>query len=483
MSKYNVILFTDVITIQDDDILSPGIGAYKLANTLRKSGYSCLVVHHTSKFTVDEIYKLLDTTVGDNTYLIGFSTTFYNILNTKKVDLLAENFNLFPQGAEFDDQIFYHIKRLNHKVKVTVGGPVICADLKCKYADFLVLGYAEANIVNLVDHVKDNVPLKNSYRNIINNKIIINNVLAEGYKFTTDSMTWLPEDVVNNTILPIEIGRGCIFSCAFCSYPMNGKKKLDFIKESEIIADELLYNFNNYGITQYYITDDTFNDSVDKLISLREVIIGLPFKPEFWCYARLDLICTHPETIQMLYDIGIRKIMFGIETLDRKSGLAIGKGYNREKQIAMISYIKETYPKIHMHGSFIIGTPYESEESIRRTLDALISHEIKLDTVVVRPMVIGKTENGLVFESKITKDYKKFGYRAVPNKNPFALSWENDELNSDKAQELTNMFYKNYKHISNTSLWLEHMPHVHSILFFSEYKKRLFELIADKTLD
>jgi hypothetical protein len=480
MSTYNVILFTDVI--EEQNCSPPGIGAYKLANTLRKSGYSCLVVHHTSRFTVDEISKLLNTTVSDKTYLIGFSTTFYNILNVKNVDSIEQNFNLFPQGAEFDDQIFCHIKQLNNKIKIAVGGPMIRADLKCKYADFLVLGYAEANIVNLVDHVKDRVLLNDSYKNINNNKIIIKNTLAQGYEFTTDSMTWLPEDVVNHTILPIEIGRGCIFSCAFCSYPMNGKQKLDFIKESKIIADELLYNFNNYGITEYYIVDDTFNDSIDKLIQIREVITKLPFKLKFWCYARLDLICTHPDTLHILYDIGVRKMVFGIETLDRKSGLAIGKGYNREKQIAMISHIKETYPEIHMHGSFIIGTPYESEESIRRTIDQLISHEIKLDSAIMRTLIIGKIENGLVFESKITKDYKKFGYREVPNTHALIMSWENDELNSAKAKELVQTFNKNYKKIPNKT-WEGNMRHINPISFFSEYKKRLFELIADKTLD
>ena len=293
-------------------------------------------------------------------------------------------------------------------------------------------------------------------------------------------MTWLPEDVVNHTILPIEIGRGCIFSCAFCSFPMNGKQKLDFVKESEIIADELLYNFNNYGITQYYIVDDTFNDSVDKLKQIREVITKLPFKLKFWCYARLDLICTHPETLHILYDIGIRSMFFGIETLDRKSGLAIGKGYNREKQIAMISHIKETYPEIHIRGSFIVGTPYESEESIRRTLDALISHEIKLDSATINNLVIAKTQTEWAFNSKIGKDYKKFGYREVPGKHPLFMSWENDELDSAKARELCKMFQTNYREIKNPDHWTYHMRHINPILFSSEYKKRLFELVGIK---
>jgi radical SAM superfamily enzyme YgiQ (UPF0313 family) len=29
-------------------------------------------------------------------------------------------------------------------------------------------------------------------------------------------------------VLPIEIARGCIFKCKFCSYPLNGKQNLDF---------------------------------------------------------------------------------------------------------------------------------------------------------------------------------------------------------------------------------------------------------------
>ena len=485
MSAYNVILFTSVVRPSPEMAVSmPAIGAYKLANTLRKSGYSCLVIHHTSEYTTDEIFKLLDNAVSDETYLIGFSTTFYNKITVSgtPVDILGENFNLFPQGTEFDDQIFSYIKQLNNKIKVTVGGPLIRENLKCKYADFLVLGYAEANIVNLVDHIKNGVPLKNSYRNANNNKIIINNVLADGYEFTKDTMAWLPEDVVNHTKLPIEIGRGCIFNCAFCSYPMNGKQKLDFIKEAKILGDELLYNYNNYGITRYSIVDDTFNDSVEKLIQLRDVIKALPFQPIFWCYARLDLICTHPETIDMLYDIGIREMFFGIETLDRKSGLAIGKGYSREKQIAMIAKIKEMHPDMHLHGSFIFGAPYESEESIRRTINALVSHEIKLDTASVQSMRIGKMENAALFNSNITKDYKKFGYREMPNETHHnLLMWENDELNFKKAEGLVSLFWQRYEPIKKNYTYSHgnHEP-MNQVEFLIEYKRKLLELIASK---
>jgi radical SAM superfamily enzyme YgiQ (UPF0313 family) len=374
--------------------------------------------------------------------------------------------------------VFAHINKLNAAIKIVAGGTIVRPELRCKYADFLVLGYAEANIVNLVDHIKHGVVLKNSYKNINNNKIIINNVLAEGYEFSKDTMTWCAEDVVNHTRLPIEIGRGCIFSCAFCSYPMNGKTKLDFIKDAATLKQELLHNYNNHGICIYMIVDDTFNDSVEKLVQLRDMIVSLPFKPEFWCYARLDLICTHPETIHMLYDIGVRSMFFGIETLDRKSGQAVGKGYNREKQIAMISTIKETYHDMNLHGSFIIGTPYETIKSAERTLKALSTREIKLDSFAFRPLIIGKKANGAVFESSITKDYAKFGYREMPNAphHNFVI-WENDQMNFFQAQRLIEKY--NDLQSNTGSLFYEKEP-TPPHKFLSEYKRRLLELVTDE---
>jgi radical SAM superfamily enzyme YgiQ (UPF0313 family) len=358
-----------------------------------------------------------------------------------------------------------------------LGGSLVRADLKAKDADFLVLGYAEANIVNLVEHLKNGIPLNNSYRNVNNNKIIINNVLADGYEFTKDTMTWLPEDIINHTKLPIEIGRGCVFSCAFCSYPMNGKSKLDFIKEIHIIKHELLYNYNKYGIFDYAIVDDTFNDSPEKLKFLRDMIVTLPFKPQFWCYARLDLICVHPETLDLLYDIGIRHMFFGIETLDRKSGMAIGKGFDREKQISMIAQIKEKYPEIHLHGAFLVGTPYETVESVKQTMDDIISYKIKLDSCVFRPVMIGKKEIGLVFESKFTKDPSKYGYRSTENESPLMI-WENDQMSFKTAVDLAKSFGESYQPVDSSGgqedANLENTPRE---IFLPEYKRRLFEIV------
>jgi hypothetical protein len=72
---YDAVIFTDVT---DTVTIYKAIGAYKIANTLRQQGYSCLVVDHLHAFTLDEIKKVIDNSVSINTLFVGFSTTFFN---------------------------------------------------------------------------------------------------------------------------------------------------------------------------------------------------------------------------------------------------------------------------------------------------------------------------------------------------------------------------------------------------------------------
>ena len=55
---YDAVIFTDVT---DTVTIYKAIGAYKIANTLRQQGYSCLVVDHLHAFTLDEIKEVGNT--------------------------------------------------------------------------------------------------------------------------------------------------------------------------------------------------------------------------------------------------------------------------------------------------------------------------------------------------------------------------------------------------------------------------------------
>lgn len=438
---YDAIIFTD---ITDPIISAISIGAYKMASTLRKNGYSCLVVNNISSFSVDEICTLIDVSVGSNTSLVGFSLTFMGNLGIiptpdNRESLIRTRNSVLPQGIEFENLVISKLKEKNDNIKIVVGGSTVTRNFSNKNIDYVCLGFGEVSIVNLMSHLRTGSILHNSTKNIWG-RIIIEDSNEGTYEFSKDSFKWEYSDILNYKTLPIEIGRGCIFRCKFCSYPMNGRKNLDFVKDPELLYKELKDNFEQFGIKSYIIVDDTFNDHIEKLIMIREVIRRLNFTPVFWCYARLDLLCVHRETLDILYDIGVRAIFLGVETLNEKAGRAIGKGYSSDKQVDMIQYIKKRYPDVVLHCSFILGLPNEPLESFNKTFNLILNQEIPTDSWILTSLAIPKLGYAH-YTSEMTRDYAKFGYEDIgtPENYPF-INWKNSHTDYKQVTSLSSSY-------------------------------------------
>jgi hypothetical protein len=349
---------------------------------------------------------------------------------------------VFPQGPDFESDIMQHIRSLNPKVKTLVGGSKTGPNYSNRNIDYVMLGYSEISMVNLMRHLHLGEPLLKATRNIWG-RWVIDDRFAADYDFPRASMAWLPEDVVNHRVLPLEVARGCIFRCKFCAYPMNGKQQLDFVRAPDVLYDELQNNYHRYGIRHYIIVDDTFNDHKEKLESLLSMVERLDFQPVFWAYHRLDLICTRPETLDLLYRIGVRAMYFGIETLHQPTGRTIGKGFDRQRQIAMMQHMKDRYPEISQHGSFILGLPYEPRHSIERTYEQIMSGHIPLDSWIFHAMKIYLPEDN-AFNSEITLTPEKFGYEnlGVAESNARFINWRNEHLDYAQAVQLMNDYMK-----------------------------------------
>lgn len=506
---FNAIIFTD----QTNNITStPPLGAYKCAHVLRKNGYSCLVVNNLSDYTYSDLEELINVAVGDNTTLIGFSSTFLKSIEIVKTPgeptppyLPLPNGVIFPQGQEFENKVINLLKTKNPKIKTVVGGAKASLSYSNKNIDYISTGYSEVSIVNLMNHLTRGDALDHSYKHVLG-RVIIDDRYAKTYNFANEDMYWTDTDIVNYKMLPIEIGRGCIFKCKFCSYPMNGKQVLDFVKHPDILYNELKYNYENFGITHYMIVDDTFNDHNEKLRSILSVIEKLDFQPIFWAYHRLDLICTRPETLDLLYKIGIRGMYFGIETLNLKTGRIIGKGFDRNKQIDMLRRIRSQYPDVSLHGSFIVGLPEESKESLELTFQQLIDGTIPLHSWRFSALYIKQVDD-INFNSELSLDYAKFGYESLGLvAGTDNIRWKNNFMTTEESVEMTDRFMDqsrtserfklsawdamelsgmgmDYDQLVATS-WKD-MPY-HQIeyqirpTFITEYKAKLLNLISTK---
>jgi hypothetical protein len=217
--------------------------------------------------------------------------------------------------------------------------------------------------------------------------------------------------------LPIEISRGCIFKCKFCAFPLNGKSKGEWIKHHEILKDELIYNYETYGITKYIFADDTYNDSLDKITDLYENVFDkLPFKLNFTSYLRLDLMHRFPESVEVLQKSGLKSAMFGIETNNGESAKSIGKGLEFQKQVEFIKKIKKNeFKEILTHSAFILGLPKDTKNSMESLKEFLLSDNNPLDEWVCRPLALNPVNYSQhkKYFSEFDLNFEKYGYKIL----------------------------------------------------------------------
>jgi radical SAM superfamily enzyme YgiQ (UPF0313 family) len=419
------------------------IGAYQVANHCRDAGINCQVIDFTDLFNIKELEEILLSCISETTLAIGISTTFYYNQDTKGKFISAKrHFNqTMPENLR---NLLFKIKNKFSKLKITGGGANSYQIEGDTLFDVVFHGYSEQSVLEYLLSLKGQGPkrlwLKKNNQTIIDGK-------SSHFDITTLNHRWDESDcVLPGETLPIEISRGCIFKCNFCSYPLNGKKKLDYLRDPELVKEELIYNYENFGTTNYFFTDDTFNDSTVKIESLHKVITSLPFKIKFVTYLRLDLLNAHKEQITLLQEMGLGSCFFGIETLNHSSGKTIGKGMKPElvKDFLLDLYYNHWDSKIPFTCSFIIGLPGETIESIKAT------HQWCRSTPfndLWFPLFI-KTKSH--YKSEFDVNYKNYGYQLDSDGN-----WYTDIMNYQQALELAEEFNSVGLYNENTpSSWL-----------------------------
>ena len=277
--------------------ISRPAGAARMRTFLGEHGYNIEVIDYFGEFTLEELKQVYDKYISKKTLFIGASITFL-------------------YSFEKMSEMFRYVKDKYPWVKVLLGGnETAMIGLDFSTVDNILWGYSEQAMLHYVKFLSKKllndlpwVPYKGT-KSIDAERLYTND--------TNDlTIKWLHSDGIKNNFLPIEISRGCIFKCAFCSYKLNGKKKLDYLRNAKLVAEELMDNYNRFGITKYYFLDDTFNDSNSKLEALHSEITKLPFKIEFWTYLRADLLARYPEQMKLMKEMGLRHAFFGIETFN-----------------------------------------------------------------------------------------------------------------------------------------------------------------------
>ncbi len=429
------------------------IGIYQIANILRKKGYTVQVIDSFPWLVYtdfDKLLKIFDKFVDKDTLWIGFgSTWFYRIENMfddpqpkagssdglmttkpkQKLDAIKENTRLL--NLDEIDKLKTLVYSKNPEIKFVMGGARAFSGRKgfaSPLIDCYIEGFADATVVEYTEYLDGKRDSIEHIKNEDGSINIIHDHKGESFDFVHDKHSWHPSDlVIDGEILPLETARGCIFSCAFCAYPLNGRKKLDYLKSSDILKDQFLENYEKYNVTDYFFTEDTFNDSPKKIRILHdEVVDKLPFKITFSSYMRLDLLNAHRDTIPLLYNMGVRSVMFGIESMNYEANKTVGKGIRKEKILEMGEVLQKEWPETIKYASWMLGLPNDGEQEISEWLEEICKPDFPFDISAVYPLTLDRwLHKKNIWNSKFNLHPEKYGYTFPQDKNSFF--WVNNK--------------------------------------------------------
>lgn len=420
--------------------MSKYAGTFRIATELRQNGYNVQTVDLTAFNGFDsDLEKILDKFLTEETLWVGISTTFLtNIFG----------FPYFRSQQSFDKR-FAHIKDLDKelrrfvdyikskspKAKLIAGGSrrFMIEQFGFKVFKF----YNDKEIIEFTDYCSG----KNKNVNLKYLSDVVEG--SEFADFTTSNIEFKNNDIVyHDEALPIEVSRGCLFKCKFCAFPMNGKSKGEWVKHTNVLLNELTKNYEEHGITNYIISDDTYNDSAEKVKLLYDDVYSkLPFKLSFTAYIRLDLMVRFPDTIDYLKESGLTSALFGIETINHDSGKAIGKGLDPKLQFQFLRELKNNqFKNILTHSGFIVGLPKDRPNEMELLEEFIFSDDNCLDHVNVDPLFI--TPKDLVhvnkpYYSEFDLEHAKYGYECyeqIEDSTFNEVRWRNSNLSFDFDQ-------------------------------------------------
>lgn len=453
---YNIILFTDT---PGADWLSRGYGAYRLATDLRDAGYSVLTVEYSSALTWNRYKQIVDLVVGDETIIVGFSTTWFPYRSLNKINpRYSVGFKSNKEHTDFKmdkhpwyyeslshlfsqespDKWVNYVKSKNPKVKCIAGGAKSNEYVYEPSLDNVFVGFSENMLLDYANSISGKGPKR------IFNKIVNYDVKGKDPRFDFRShMTRYVETdcIVPGELLTIEFARGCIFNCNFCSYPHKNQQTKDFIKYKETIRAELMENWEKWGCTRYMIVDDTFNDSTEKLLYIKEVIDTLPFKPKFWAYCRMDLFHYFPEQIQIMKDIGVTEVYYGLETWSDKTAKTINKGGKLINKINAMKKAKEIWgDDVYVTVGLVAGLPHDTVQSIHDASNWFKEEGHKcIDWFNVCSLTVYPPTDNLKYKfmSDIEMNLDKYGY-TFPDIDNNPIEWhraDDGDINSKKIAD------------------------------------------------
>uniref|UniRef100_A0A7C6EAZ2 Radical SAM protein n=1 Tax=candidate division WOR-3 bacterium TaxID=2052148 RepID=A0A7C6EAZ2_UNCW3 len=160
--------------------------------------------------------------------------------------------------------------------------------------------------------------------------------------------------------------RGCPFKCSYCAVPKlcNG-----FVyRNPDSVLDEIEY-YKSLGVSHIAFYDDALLANPN-FPSILDGIIQRGLKLSYHTPNGLHPRFIDQEMAYKLFEAGYKTLYLSLETVDPKVQKATGAKVTNNEFVRAVEFLKSAgFQNEQIHTYLLIGTPYDSYESIRSSID------------------------------------------------------------------------------------------------------------------
>jgi radical SAM PhpK family P-methyltransferase len=274
------------------------------------------------------------------------------------------------------------IRQHNPQTKVIVGGPLIANHFRNAHGDesvaaaladigadiYVIEGQGEFTLWQIVQALKNGGDLS-SVPNIAyfeNGRLVRTRLAPENNSLDENFINWrsFPEEDLGVT-LQTRTARSCAFKCSFCNYPTRaGALTLSNLESIERELDSMVELGNVQNVV---FIDDTFNVPFPRFKEVCRLMIKRKYPFNWFSYFRCSN--SDEEAIELMAESGCKGVFLGIESGSPTILKNMNKAATIEKYAQGIEWLRRY--GILTFGSFIIGFPGETEETVQETVDFL----------------------------------------------------------------------------------------------------------------
>jgi radical SAM superfamily enzyme YgiQ (UPF0313 family) len=164
----------------------------------------------------------------------------------------------------------------------------------------------------------------------------------------------------------IVTSRGCPYRCAYCSKPVFGNRFRAYSPER--VIGEMKYLQEKFGVKEIAFYDDSFTLDEKRVHAIAEKIIENKLRIAWTCETRVNLV--DKDLLKIMKRSGCYGVAYGIESASPEIIKTLQKDITADQVREAVRDSREA--GLQVIGYFMLGSPGETPEDIRRTIDFAI---------------------------------------------------------------------------------------------------------------